>query len=129
YYPEAEQIVKQVTGASRVFIFDHLQRRRVTGLKDRTTGGPRQPATRVHVDHTAKSGPQRVRDLLPDEAEELLKGRVPAINRWRPLFTPLQDAPLAVCDSRTVASDELIPSDLVYKEPRAQTHSFPSNPP
>src|SRR5437763_2291630 len=41
YYPEAEQIIKQVTGASRVFIFDHLQRRRVAGLQDRTTGGPR----------------------------------------------------------------------------------------
>src|SRR5499427_10170797 len=47
YYPETAQIIKQVTGASRVFIFDHLQRRRVTGLKDRTSGGPRQPATRV----------------------------------------------------------------------------------
>src|SRR6201981_406709 len=32
YSPEAEQIIKQVTGASRVFIFDHLQRRRVVGL-------------------------------------------------------------------------------------------------
>ena len=29
YYPEAERFIKQVTGASRVFIFDHLQRRRV----------------------------------------------------------------------------------------------------
>ena len=89
YYPEAERVIKQVTGASRVFIFDHLQRRRVTGLQDRAPGGPRQPATRVHVDHTAKSGPQRVRDLLPDEAEELLKGRVQVINFWRPLFQPV----------------------------------------
>ncbi|MBV8398888.1 MAG: hypothetical protein JOZ17_09125, partial [Acetobacteraceae bacterium] len=104
YYPEAERVIEQVTGASRVFIFDHLQRRRVDGLKDRAPGGPRQPATRVHVDHTAKSGPQRVRDLLPDEAEELLNGRVQVINLWRPLFSPLQDAPLAVCDSRTVAA-------------------------
>src|SRR5947207_11929324 len=55
YYPEAERVIKQVTGASRVFIFDHLQRRRVTGLQDRAPGGPRQPATRVHVDHTARS--------------------------------------------------------------------------
>ena len=35
-----------------------------------------------------------------DEAEELLKGRVQVINLWRPIFDePLQDAPLAVCDS------------------------------
>jgi len=128
YYPEAERVIKQVTGASRVFIFDHLQRRRVTGLQDRAPGGPRQPASRVHVDHTAKSGPQRVRDLLPDEAEELLKGRVQVINFWRPLFSPLQDAPLAVCDSRTVAAEDLVPSDLVYKERVGETYSVRYNP-
>jgi hypothetical protein len=128
YYPEAERVIKQVTGASRVFIFDHLQRRRVAGVKDRSTGGPRQPATRVHVDHTARSGPQRVRDLLPDEAEELLKGRVQVINLWRPLFSPLQDAPLAVCDSRTVHSEDLIPSDLVYRERVGETYSVRYNP-
>src|SRR6516165_8547435 len=27
YYPEAERFIAEVTGASRVFIFDHLQRR------------------------------------------------------------------------------------------------------
>jgi len=36
YYPEAERVIKQVTGASRVFIFDHLQRRRVPGEQDRS---------------------------------------------------------------------------------------------
>jgi hypothetical protein len=128
YYPEAEQVIKQVTGASRVFIFDHLQRRRITGLQDRSAGGPRQPATRVHVDHTAKSAPQRVRDLLPDEAEELLKGRVQVINLWRPLFSPLQDAPLAVCDSRTLHSEDLIASDLVYKERVGETYSVRYSP-
>jgi hypothetical protein len=128
YYPEAERFIAEVTGASRVFIFDHLQRRRVPGLKDRTTGGPRQPATRVHVDHTARSGPQRVRDLLPDEAEELLKGRAQVINMWRPLFSPLQDAPLAVCDSRTVAPDDLVPSDLVYRQRVGETYSVKYNP-
>src|ERR1700741_4342463 len=99
YYPEAVEVIKQVTGASRVFIFDHLQRRRIAGVKDRSAGGPRQPAPRVHVDHTARSGPQRVRDLLPDEAEELLKGRVQVINVWRPIPGPLLDSPLAVRDA------------------------------
>src|SRR5258708_6599825 len=106
YYPEAETFLKEHTGASRVFIFDHLQRRRVPGVQDRSRSGPRQPATRVHVDHTDRSGPQRVRDLMGDEAEELLRGRVQVINMWRPILgEPLRDAPLAVCDSRTVASD------------------------
>jgi hypothetical protein len=80
YYPEAEQLIASATGASRVFIFDHTLRRRIPGVIDRSRDAPRQPATYVHVDHTAKSGPQRVRDLLGGEAEELLRGRVQVIN-------------------------------------------------
>src|SRR3954453_8634612 len=129
YYPEAEAFIKQVTGAARVFIFDHLQRRRVPGLTDRSRGMPRQPATRVHVDHTARSGPQRVRDLLGDEAEELLLGRVQVVNLWRPILSePLRDAPLAVCDSRTVDNDDLVPSDLVYRDRVGETYSVKYNP-
>jgi hypothetical protein len=128
YYPEAERFIAELTGASRVFIFDHLQRRRVPGLTDRAPGGPRQPATRVHVDHTARSGPQRVRDLLPDDAEELLKGRVQVINLWRPIRGPLQDAPLAVCDARTVDPADLVPSDLVYRDRVGETYSVTWNP-
>ncbi|HEX3990452.1 MAG TPA: CmcJ/NvfI family oxidoreductase, partial [Acetobacteraceae bacterium] len=56
YYPEAERFIAEATGASRVFIFDHTVRRRVAGASDRVAGTPRQPATRVHVDHTARSG-------------------------------------------------------------------------
>jgi hypothetical protein len=129
YYPEAERFLAEATGASRIFIFDHLQRRRVAGQQDRSRSGPRQPATRVHVDHTDRSGPQRVRDLMGDEAEELLKGRVQVINMWRPIRRePLRDAPLAVCDSRTVTANDLVPSDLVYRERVGETYSVRYNP-
>jgi hypothetical protein len=129
YYPEAERFLAEATGASRIFIFDHLQRRRVAGQEDRSRSGPRQPATRVHVDHTARSGPQRVRDLMGDEAEELLRGRVQVINMWRPIRRePLRDAPLAVCDSRTVDAADLVPSDLVYRERVGETYSVRYNP-
>src|SRR6266566_9230131 len=45
YYPEAERFIAEVTGASRVFIFDHVQRRRVPGVDRRQAGMPRQPAS------------------------------------------------------------------------------------
>ena len=128
YYPEAERFIAEATGASRVFIFDHTLRRRLPGVTDRRADMPRQPATRVHVDHTAKSGPQRVRDLLGAEAEELLKGRVQVINLWRPIRGPLRDAPLAVCDARTVDPGDLVPSDLVYKNRVGETYSVTYNP-
>jgi hypothetical protein len=128
YYPEAERLIAEATGASRVFIFDHTVRRRVHGADDRAAGLPRQPATRVHVDHTAKSGPQRVRDFFGDEAEALLRGRVQVINLWRPIRGPLRDAPLAVCDARSVAPRDLVPSDLVYKNRVGETYAVTFNP-
>jgi hypothetical protein len=128
YYREAEGAIAQATGADRVFIFDHTRRKRVRGAEDRMPGLPRQPAARVHVDHTAKSGPQRVRDLLGEEAEELLKGRVQVINLWRPIRGPLRDAPLALCDAASVAPGDLVPADLVYANRVGETYAVTYNP-
>lgn len=121
YYPEAEALIKEATGADRIVIFDHTVRRRVPGAEDRRDG-LRQPVARVHVDHTEKSGPQRVRDLVPDDAQRLLRGRVQIINLWRPIRGPLLDSPLAVCDARSVAAKDLVPSDLVYRERIGETY-------
>jgi|SRR5581483_610245 len=128
YYREAEQLLKELTGAYRVHVFDHTVRRRVPGGEDRRADVPRQPVPRVHVDHTARSGPQRVRDLLPDDAEQLLRGRVQIINLWRPIRGPLRDAPLAVCDAQTVKAEQLVPSDLVYRDRVGQTYSVTFDP-
>jgi hypothetical protein len=127
YYPEAERVIKAATGADRVFVFDHTVRKRVQGAADRD-GGLRQPVARVHVDHTEKSGLQRVRDLIPDEAGQLLRGRVQIINLWRPIRGPLLDSPLAVCDARTVKPNELVASDLVYPNRVGETYSVKYNP-
>jgi hypothetical protein len=53
-YPEAEIAIAQTTGAARVFIFDHTQRRRVVGADDRAPGTPRQPATRSVAAHSSR---------------------------------------------------------------------------
>ncbi len=127
YYPEVERAVKEATGADRVFIFDHTIRRRIPGAKDDRIG-PRQPVPRVHVDHTVKSGPQRVRELLPDEAEELLRGRVQIINLWRPMRGPVRDLPLAVCDASTVSFDDLVGADHIYRDRLGETYQVLYNP-
>ena len=128
YYPEVQRAIAEATGAAKVFIFDHTLRRRVKGAVDWSREAPRQPATRVHVDHTAKSGPQRVRDFFGDEAEELLRGRVQVINLWRPIRGPLRDAPLAVCDAGSVAPRDLVASDLVYQNRVGETYGVTFNP-
>jgi hypothetical protein len=128
YYPEAERLVADVTGAARVLVFDHTVRRRVWGGVDRSAGTPRQPVTVVHNDYTVKSGPQRVRDLMGEEAEELLRHRFEIVNVWRPIRGPLRDAPLAVCNATTVAFTDFVPSDLVYRDRTGETYRVTYNP-
>jgi hypothetical protein len=128
YYAEAERLIADATGAKKVFVFDHTLRRRVPGMDDRAPGAPRQPSTGVHVDHTERSGPQRVRDFFGDEADALLRGRVQVINLWRPIRGPLRDAPLAVCDAATVAPGDLVAADLVYRDRVGETYGVVYNP-
>jgi hypothetical protein len=128
YYPEAEDLVKQATGASRVVVFDHTVRRREQGVEDRTQGAPRQPATRIHGDYTEVSGPQRVRDLMGAEAGDLLRRRFAIVNVWRPIRGPLNDAPLAVCDAASVADGDLVPQDLIYRDRKGEVYGLTYNP-
>jgi hypothetical protein len=127
YYPAVESFLRASLKADRVFIFDHTVRKRVEGSADLRGAGPRQPATRVHVDQTELSGRNRVREHLPDEADELLKGRVQVINLWRPIRGPLLDSPLAMCDAQTLAPDDLIASDLIYPGRNGETYSVKFN--
>src|SRR5207248_9365256 len=108
YYPECERLIQQATGAKRVKAFDHIVRNAARMAK----GNPiKQPAGRVHNDYTAKSAPQRVRDLMGDEAEELLKHRFAEINAWRPIRGPLLRSPLALCDAQTLSEENLVASE------------------
>jgi hypothetical protein len=128
YYPEAVDLVKRATGANRVVVFDHTIRRREQGVEDRAPGTPRQPVTRIHGDYTEVSGPQRVRDLMGAEADELLNRRFAIVNVWRPIRGPLFDAPLAVCDATSVAEGDLVPQDLVYRDRKGEIYGLTFNP-
>jgi hypothetical protein len=128
YYPAAEAFLRATLKADRVFIFDHTVRRRVEGSADVRDAGPRQPATRIHVDQTDLSGRNRVYEHLPDEADELLKGRVQVINLWRPIRGPLLDSPLAMADAQSVAAGDLIATDLIYPGRNGETYSVKYSP-
>jgi hypothetical protein len=83
YYPECERMMQAATGAVRVVAFDHIVRN--AAMAAIKSSGIKTPAKRVHNDYTAWSSPKRVRDLMGDEAEELLKHRYAIINLWRPI--------------------------------------------
>jgi len=118
YYPEIEALLRAVTGASRVVIFD-ATRRSDAGAGAKNQDGLRGPASRVHVDYTAKSGPQRVRDLLGEsEAARLAASgaRIVQINVWRPIRGPVQRSPLALADAASVRPEDLIATDQVFPD-------------
>ncbi|KIJ58345.1 hypothetical protein HYDPIDRAFT_163373, partial [Hydnomerulius pinastri MD-312] len=85
YYPESVKLLKEVTGASRVVLFDHTVRRHRPGDKD-TDATKRQPVAQVHVDQTPESATTRVHRHLPStEAPSLVQKRFQIINLWRPI--------------------------------------------
>ncbi|HVN91449.1 MAG TPA: CmcJ/NvfI family oxidoreductase [Candidatus Binataceae bacterium] len=126
YYPEVVDLVKAVTGAEKVLIFDHVVRNPL--LAARGAKDIREPGRIVHNDYSFKSAPRRVRDHLPGEAETLLKNRFAEINVWRAIKGPLQDAPLALCDARSIAPEDAVPSDLIYPDRVGETLGFVFNP-
>ena len=125
YYPEMEALVKAESRASRVFVFDHTLR---TGDEaERTARKIREPVRSVHNDYTEWSAPQRVRDLLPEEAEELLQHRFAIVQVWRPTRRPVESAPLAICDARSISTDDLVVSERRSAQRVGQTYAIRFN--
>jgi hypothetical protein len=123
YYPECERLLRDLTGAPRVVVFDHIVRNAARANEK----GIKMPATAVHNDYTASSGPQRLRDLLPTEAAELLRHRFAIINVWRPLRGPVLDSPLGVCDARSIAPGDLVPNARIYPNRRGEIQAVKFN--
>jgi hypothetical protein len=144
-HPQLHRLLKKVTGASKVIIFDHTIRRgEKEGEESADTPCSRKPVSRgecsaissfpfpfpvcttadstlrlVHVDQTPLSGRRRVERHAssPAEAERLLRGRAQLINVWRPLRGPVLDIPLAFSDARTLQKEQLVKSRLIYEPP------------
>lgn len=126
YYPEVEALIKAESGAKRVVVFDHTLRTADDAFREQQK--IREVVRRAHNDYTEWSGPQRVRDILPDEADELLKRRFAIIQVWRPIRYPVETHPLAIADARSVAFDDFIISERRYPNRIGQTYAVAYNP-
>jgi hypothetical protein len=126
YYPEMEALVKAESGASRVVVFDHTLR--TADDEEREARQIREVVRRVHNDYTEWSGPQRVRDLLPQEAEALLRRRFAIVQVWRPIRHPVETFPLGICDARSLAPKDLVVSERRYPNRVGQTYAIAYNP-
>ncbi|KAL5116007.1 hypothetical protein ACEQ8H_006125 [Pleosporales sp. CAS-2024a] len=113
YYAECIQLLRAITGAPRIHIFNHKVRRGPTqwhhlGFSNLANRGP---VTKTHVDQSYAGAALRLRWELPDEAEELLQHRYQIINIWRPIASIARD-PLAVADARSVPDADLVEADM-----------------
>ncbi|KAH9944646.1 hypothetical protein B0H21DRAFT_746472 [Amylocystis lapponica] len=122
YYTECIELVKSLTGASRIVPFDHTVRRRRPGELD-DAPSKRQPVPQVHVDQTPQSAVARVHRHLPAaDAPALLARRFQILNLWRPLTHPALDWPLALCDWRSVdPARDVVPVTLRYPDSEGET--------
>lgn len=135
YNAEVERLVMDATGAARAVAFDHT--RRAESRQTREEKGIREPARNVHNDHTDRSARWRLQHELPaDEADALLERRFAIVNVWRPTREPVESAPLTLCDTGSVAAEDLIPAErrtkdrvgeiqLVTYNPSHRWHYFP----
>jgi hypothetical protein len=118
FYEPVAEFVRSSVGARRVIVFDHTIRSKVNVQQQTAEHSTTQraPVMVVHCDYTPASGPMRVRQLVPDEADELLKRRVAFYNLWKPLKRRVEEKPLAMCDVTSAAEDDMLKMALRYRD-------------
>jgi hypothetical protein len=126
YYKEMEALIKREAGAKRVVVFDHTLRTQDDTVRE--TKQIRDVVRRVHNDYTEFSAAKRVRDLMGDEAEELLKGRYAIVQCWRPIRLPVESWPLAICDSQTLDPKNMVVTERRYQDRIGQTMAITWDP-
>jgi len=122
YLPEVSKLLKEnIEGADLVEIFDWRRRaNRQEGKSNEFTdmndpSDPLVPASQVHLDQSPAGVLKRVKLLMGDRADSLLKGRIQLINVWRPLHIA-KNWPLALCDGPSMDYDDLLEVDLVRRD-------------
>lgn len=120
YYPEVASLACQLTGGRRALVFDHLVRRRAPQRRAPLDFGRGRQAGaapvngRIHNDYTEASGRRRLALVLGDDAGREAVHHFCILNFWRPLMEPVLDAPLALCDARTVSTLDMVAGEVRY---------------
>jgi len=142
YYIRCANEIKDFTGATEVYAFDHNIRSASGKKKKQMIHGGQQvqgPARIVHGDYTLTSASERIRQLSkpPSKNDTLSKiigekdslipsslvdstlsnGRFAIINLWRSIVVePVEMNPIALCDAQTVTAEDLVVFEIHYSD-------------
>ena len=114
YYDECKAIARELTGAHTTFTFDHIIREPETQLSAGGIDGEQYRTgteagggyiNSVHMDYTDNTTWHRYLALHGETVPDAT--HVYALNFWRPLSATAHDNPLAICDARTVAPEDV----------------------
>jgi hypothetical protein len=118
---EIVALVQELSGADLVLIgspgiLRFSERSPQSGVLDNS-----RPARFAHVDVSDATAAAFAQRAAPSGRP---LARFAHYNVWRALSAPPQDVPLALCDARSVAADDLIAADAVFDSPGKPEWSF-----
>lgn len=117
---EVAELIKSLTGADQVNVTSPGVLRFSEKSGKAGSGDNSHPARFAHVD---------INDVTAAAFATRGAGgrtfkRCAAYNLWRALSPPPQDVPLALCDARSIADEDLIVADAIFDSPGAPEWSF-----
>ena len=117
YFGEMAQLLRDYSGASRVFLLSQYVLRSRLHAKSYDAGVIAESAATVaHVDYTSASVRPAARAVMRREGDRSEPdGRIVFYTLWRCITPPPQDMPLAICDLRTVEPEDLLPADAYHQ--------------
>ncbi|KAF2807644.1 uncharacterized protein BDZ99DRAFT_572558 [Mytilinidion resinicola] len=131
YMEEMGSFLRKHLNASEVIVYDYVFREQRESNQPRAPGVPRKVKKQIlgaHLDISRESALTRIRYKCGERTEELIKKRWHIVNIWRPLNGPVKSMPLALCDSRSLAPDDAIASDIVLPHLQIQAYEIWYNP-
>ncbi|KAF2215888.1 hypothetical protein CERZMDRAFT_81979 [Cercospora zeae-maydis SCOH1-5] len=142
YYPECEELLKKVTGASHAFAFNHVQRgedwskvmKDIESYKDDDIEFRSANNCYIHCDYSYRGAEQFYERFVVNGPREDLKPlaanprrRWALINLWRPRKTVNRDA-LCVADAHSIKDDELAEQTIRWLKPEELTEAQKNHP-
>jgi hypothetical protein len=122
-YPrEIESFIRRLTGADAVALMGPAilrfgERSAEAGTRDNSNA-----ARLVHIDTSDSTAREFARAAAPNDGRGIR--RIAQHNIWRTFSGAPQDVPLAVCDARSVALDDLVPAQAMFDRDGKVVWSF-----